>query len=394
MKKSLIALAALSAFATAAQAHSSVTVYGLMDIGYSDFSNATTVANGTTTTAKGKNTGNGDGGLATSRLGVRGVEDLGGGLKANFVLEYDLMDIGVGGNGQQNDGRSTSGAAALAAPYGVTTAPDAAGFGARYSYVGLQDAKLGQVRLGRQEQSIHSVMVGGSAGMANNVTGAVYSAGLSNVSTNSASVRPHMVFLNRAVTYISPSFNGLTVELQTSSQELNPGTGAANQTSAKETGGSLKYVAGKLSAAYGVATTKLDAANTANDQKFEQQAMNVTYDFGKVKAFALHTQRKDTVNSAFMNKTKNTEVGIQAPMGKTLLWASAYEGDRTGPATDALANGNADTSGMQVGARYDLSKRTALYAIYGQQEIKGTGVTDNDLKVKSKMTSVGVRHSF
>jgi predicted porin len=61
MKKSLIALAALSAFATAAQAQSSVTVYGLIDIGYAASENATTAANGTTSTVKQKNTGNGDG---------------------------------------------------------------------------------------------------------------------------------------------------------------------------------------------------------------------------------------------------------------------------------------------------------------------------------------------
>jgi predicted porin len=394
MKKLLIASAALAMVAGSVQAQSSVTVYGVLDIGYSDFSNATTIANGTTTTAKGKNTGNGDGGLATSRLGFRGTEDLGGGLKANFQLEYDLIDIGTGGNGQVNDGRSTSGAAALAAPYGTVAAPDAAGFGARYSWVGLEDAKLGQLRLGRQEQSIHSVVVGGSAGAGNNVTGAVYSAGLTNASTNSASVRPHMVFLNRAVTYISPSFNGFRVELQTASQEIDPGTGAANQVSAKESGGSLKYAAGKLAVAYGQAATKLDAASTANDQKFEQQAISATYDFGMAKVFALNTTRKDTVAGALMNETKNTEVGVQVPMGKTVLFASAFEGDRKGPATDALANGNADTSGMQVGAIYNLSKRTAAYAIYGNQEIKGTGVTDNDLKIKSKMTSVGVRHSF
>jgi predicted porin len=48
MKKSLIALAALSAFATAAQAQSSVTVYGVVDIGYAASENATTDASAVT----------------------------------------------------------------------------------------------------------------------------------------------------------------------------------------------------------------------------------------------------------------------------------------------------------------------------------------------------------
>jgi predicted porin len=393
MKKSLIALAALSAFATAAQAQSSVTVYGVLDIGVSDYSNATTDASGVTTTAKGKNTGNGDGGLATSRLGFRGTEDLGGGVKAKFQLEYDLVDIGTGGNGHTNSAATTNGAE-FKAPLPVVAANPGTGFGARYSWVGLEDAKLGELRLGRQEQSIHSVVVGGSAGMGNNVTGAVYSSGLSDVSTNSATVRPHLVFVNRAITYISPVVNGFRVELQTASQEIDAGTGAANKLSAKESGGSLKYAAGKFSAAYGLATSKVDAQNTANDFKIESDALNLTYDFGMAKVFALHTNRKDTVNGGLIADTKNTELGVQVPMGKTVLFASGYDGSRKGLSTSAVNAGNADTSGMQAGAMYNLSKRTTAYAIYGQQEIKGTGVTDNDLRVKSKMTSVGVRHSF
>jgi predicted porin len=393
MKKLLIASAALAMVAGTAQAQSSVTVYGLVDVGYTQFENKSTAA-GATTTAKGKSTGNGDGGLATSRLGVRGTEDLGAGLKANFVLEYDLVDVGTGGNGQTNAATTTGGAAYT--PNGAAAA-SAAGFGARYSWVGLEDAKLGQLRLGRQEQSIHSVMVGGSAGGANNVTGALYSAGLGDVSTNSASVRPHLVFVNRAVTYISPVFSGFRVEVQTASQELDPGTGAANEISAKETGASLKYAAGKFSAAYAMATSKLDAANTANDAKLEQQAINVTYDLGVAKVFALHAQRKDTLNGALYSDTKNTELGVQVPMGKTVLFASAFQGDRTGPGATAtvagLANANADTSGYQVGAIYNLSKRTAAYAIHGNQEIKGTGAVTG-AKVESTATSVGVRHSF
>jgi predicted porin len=105
MKKSLIALAALSAFATAAQAQSSVTIYGTVDVGYGE--TKTTVSgdvqvlvllhpvmalNGTQTST----TGNGDGGLSTSILGFRGTEDLGGGKSAVFTLEYDLIDVGAG----------------------------------------------------------------------------------------------------------------------------------------------------------------------------------------------------------------------------------------------------------------------------------------------------------
>ncbi len=305
MKKLLIASAALAMVAGTAQAQSSVTVYGVVDIGYAASENATTDASSVTSTVKQKNTGNGDGNLATSRLGFRGTEDLGGGMKANFQVEYDLVDAGVGGNGGATASKTIADNTASTSNTG--------GFGSRYSWVGLEDAKLGQLRLGRQEQSIHSVVTAGTAGGANNVAGSLYSAGM-NASANDASVRPHMVFVNRAITYISPRFNGFTVEAQTAKQDID---NAGSKTYAKETGGSLKYAAGKFAAAYGFATSDVDstvassvavssgttvtgtAANTTSaDLKTKQQAISASYDFGMAKVFAVNTQRKETVSTS------------------------------------------------------------------------------------------------
>ncbi len=387
MKKLLIASAALAMVAGTAQAQSSVTVYGLLDVGYAASENATTNTSGVTSTVKQKNTGNGDGNLATSRFGVRGSEDLGGGTKANFQLEWDLIDIGMGGNG--NTSISKTAADTTTSISRGSAADQSAGFGARYSWVGLEDAKLGQLRLGRQEQSIHSVVVAGSAGGANNVAGALYSAGM-NASANDASVRPHLVFVNRAVTYISPSFNGFRVEAQTAKQDID---NAGVVSYAKETGGSLKYAAGKFAAAYGFADSKTDTtnANATTDDVKKQEAISASYDLGVAKLFAVNTKRKDTMAGALVAETKLTEVGVQAPMGKTVLFASAFDGDRKGNTQSALATANADVSGYQIGAIYNLSKRTAAYAIYGTQEIKAT---ENSSKVETTTTAIGVRHSF
>jgi predicted porin len=401
MKKLLIASAALAMVAGTAQAQSSVTVYGLVDMGYTAGTNTHTSAAGVSTDRKFSSTGNGDGALATSRLGVRGTEDLGGGLKANFVLEYDLIDAGTGGNGQTNAATTTNGAA----DFNGTAAAAAAGFGARYSWVGLQDAKLGELRLGRQEQSIHSVMVGGSAGAANNVTGAIYSAGLGSVSTNDAGIRPHNVFVNRAVTYISPAFNGFRVELQTASQELE--TVGTAPTKASENGGSLKYSAGKLSVAYAMAVSSTVGAGVLA-AKSEQQAIAASYDLGVAKLFALSSDRKNSNAGALFNQTKATEIGVQVPRGKTTLWASAYDGSRDGSVNTSatvsstaaaadlvnFAKASGDVSGYQVGARYDLSKRTAVYGIYGKQEVKATTGAASGAKIESDALALGVRHSF
>ena len=91
MKKSVLALAALGAFAGGALAQSSVTMFGVVDV------NVMTVDNDDRTYSMGTD------GMASSRLGFRGVEDLGGGLKASFWLEMGLAadtggSAGIWGN--------------------------------------------------------------------------------------------------------------------------------------------------------------------------------------------------------------------------------------------------------------------------------------------------------
>ena len=97
MKKSLIALAVLG-LSGAAMAQSSVTLYGVADAGIgkieagSGLANPANDASDKTEFISGSTMNNG-----TSRLGVRGVEDLGGGLKAGFQFETGL-DLDDGGN--------------------------------------------------------------------------------------------------------------------------------------------------------------------------------------------------------------------------------------------------------------------------------------------------------
>jgi len=91
MKKSLLALAALTAFAGAASAQSSVTLFGILDVAVRGVDND----NGARTTLS-------TDGNASSRLGFRGVEDLGGGLRAGFWLEAALSpDTGLMGSSAQ-----------------------------------------------------------------------------------------------------------------------------------------------------------------------------------------------------------------------------------------------------------------------------------------------------
>jgi predicted porin len=394
MKKLLIATAALAMVAGTVQAQSSVTIYGILDIGYSDVSNKTSNLLGDSAKTSRTSTGNGDGGYSTSRLGFRGTEDLGGGMKANFRLEYDLQDVGTGANT----------------------------FGARESWAGLQSNSMGELRLGRQFSSIHSVVTGGSVGTGNNTAGAMYS-GSGPDTVNSSGARPHDTAASKAITYISPRFNGLTVEVQyaqlkderTSTEDEAGNTAAelTGQDTQKQQGASLKYSAGKLNLGYGYQQLKRsDTINTLDDDdlvdptgsdgevgKSTVHAFTANYDFGVARLFVMHAQTKNSTTiiatGAFdaQQKRSVTEVGASFPVGKTLLWASMYDGSSKNTEDPAVSDKD-DLNGFQLGALYSLSKRTNLYAIYGEQERKGTGLDNNGDNVKSTGLSAGVRHTF
>jgi hypothetical protein len=246
---------------------------------------------------------------------------------------------------------------------------------------------------------MHSVFVAGLAGSANNAIGSVYSAGdsLNSISTNSASIRPYSVFVNRAITYISPVISGVRFEVQSANYATSSTNGAVSDLRNSLNAASLKYSAGKLNLAAAVQQQKTDASATANDVTTrDTSAVTANYDFGVVRAFGVYTTDKVTNFGGLTRDSKTTELGLQLPVGKTTLFASAFDGDRKGNGTTAdvagLASRNADAKGYQVGAINNLSKRTALYAIVGQQELKGTA--GNAAKIKSEGISAGVRHSF
>jgi predicted porin len=398
MKKTLFALAAVGAFAGAAQAQSSVTVYGNLDVALASTENKTTTATGTVTNAKGRTTGNGDGALSTSIIGFKGTEDMGGGTKANFNLEYDLVDVAQGGNGANTS-------STVADTNAATSATTSTGFGARLAWLGLSDAKMGELRVGRQAQLTHSVIGNGLAGAGNNVAGSFYSSG-TNSMVNTASVRPHLVFVNRAVTYMSPTFGGLQLAAQTSNQSLSA-SDSVNATSANESAVSATYTGIKnLSVAAAVSRAENNTGIASQANKVQVQAFTGNYNFGAVQAFGAAVQNKTTSpGDTLFAKTTTYELGLRAPVSPVVtLWASGFTGSRDGnstTATQAITGGNAiaaalgsaDVSGYQVGSVYSFSKRTSMYAIYGNQTLKGKA-SQTGAKVESTGIALGMRHTF
>jgi len=405
MKKSLLAVAVIGAFASAAQAQSSVTVYGTLDMGPTFGSDKVAASATTQTVTNYSNTASGKGGLSTSLFGLRGSEDLGGGLKANFVVEYGLKDLATGAVGDQ--------ASATAAQ--VTTATSGTAFAdARYTWIGLSSAQAGELRLGRQAESIHSVITGGSAANGNNIVGAMYSGG-ANSQPNTSTMRPENVYINRAISYISPTFAGLTLEVQRGEQDYNSSvsTTTAATTSAVDTGASIKYAFHKFNAAVGYSAVTNATISTAANQ-YKVLAYNATYDFGVIKAFALGANGRNT-NQAGSNLGTTTmyEFGVQAPITPAItLWTLGMGGKRTSDATSAASAGTVsgaggvanslsggtytlpgNISGFQLGAKYAFSKRTTAYVAGGQQSIKGTGIGAG-WQNNATQYIIGMNHTF
>jgi len=361
MKKLLIATAALAMVAGTAQAQSSVTVYGVVDAGITETTTDTTTS-GTTTSLKDKTTGNG-GAYTSQRLGFKGTEDLGGGLKANFVYEFGLTD---------NDGASAT---------DVDTGTDnAAPTATRVATVGLSGS-FGALDIGRQTTIADKAWGVGDVGSGNNFIGRAYT----------SSVKLNNSRSDRLVNYVSPAFSGFTIHAAIGERN-NEGTGATTADRVKETGFGVQYSAGALNAMIGYSKedktldgARLSGATTGSNP--EQLVFGANYDFKVAKAFVTYATAEDkNATSQVINDKKVTEVGVAVPVGKTTLQASYFDGENK-PTTTTKS----DLSGYQVAALYAFSKRTTGYVVYGAEETKTSGSTD---KVEKDTFGFGVRHSF
>lgn len=330
MNKSLLAFSALAAFAGAASAQTSVTVYGIVDAGL--------VAEG-----------GGPGGSITkltsgvesaSRLGFRGVEDLGGGLSANFVLEMGVM-IDSGAT-QTNTGT----------------------FG-RLSTVGLNGG-FGSVNLGRQYTPYFKTLqafdpfVTGLAGRSTNI--------MSNSGTR----------YNNSILYAVPKTGGFSGNLAYSLGEV-----AGNNAASRAYGLSASYERGPFS-------TRV-AYHNANDATASDSGKNTIlgadYDFGMIKPSLAYAINKGvgTLDS------RDILAGIAVPFGASQFLASYIRHDDKSVA-------NKDAHQLGVGYNYSLSKRTNLYASYARiTNDNGAAYTvGNNTEGGSgnRAFDLGVRHTF
>ena len=338
MKKSIVALAVLGSFAGVAAAQSSVTLFGVLDAAM-----RYTSANDKAVYSLAS------GGSSTSRFGVRGVEDLGGGLKAGFWLESQVnVDAG---------------------------SADATRFWSRRATVSLISSTMGEVRLGRFKTSVR-LQIEDFDPTATTGLGAT-----TNVYSNLGS-GADLSRRDNQVSYILPAMGGFYGSVDVSAGE---GASPANNMN-KDVGGRVGYKAGafNVGAAY---------SSSGVSTKFKLMSLGGSYDFGVVKAFATYSTTEFGAHSQDIYN-----LSVTAPLGAGLVWAGYTAADYSGPKVGSISG---DTSQIAAGYVHNLSKRTALYTTVSYIDNKAGAsfsLNGNNPAVvrdgRSGGFDVGVKHSF
>lgn len=335
MKKHLIAVAVAAAFAAPAMAQ--VSISGTLGAGFT----ATSLSVGTADT---QGIDSGENGYSTSIIQLSGSEDLGGGLRASFVLQGSLGSYGNVGN------------------RAFTTGDDA--MFNRQAYLQLSRAGLGSLRLGRTSDVIDS-----TEGFANHVnlfdTEAADEEGIGN--KNASTVRFDSETL----------FGGLTFAASYSTDARQTSTATATTLSShKVTTYGVQWSQGPLTAGFSYGEAALSTSANA-------PIIDNIYAGYKIGAFDVRVQQvKETTTTA--GKThKTSEVSVAYALGDGLTVIGHYEKHN-------ISNSdNSDYKQLGIIVNKDLSKRTAVFAGYRDRDLVGT-LTHTDVSV----TTIGLQHKF
>jgi len=410
MKKSLFAVAAVTAFTGAAQAQSSVTVYGIMDLGYYGTNASTSSqAAGTLKTQTSRIT---NGNESTSRLGFKGTEDLGGGTSAFFTIEMGLTPADS----------SVTGYNTAVTTFSQTSDKGGSAIDNRQSFVGLKKNGIGQVSLGRQYTLTYAEQAGTSpTANVTQVGSVLYPSGGTAGLNSDASMT---LRASNAIIATTDNFKGFTVSGMyvannaNASQNSNLGSGNTNWNGwglgTNYTWNKLyltynyqsfktQYSTGVVSAAavldagqQATAATTIAAGTTAmwsaQNTSDKQQYAGATYDFGILKAYAGWSGRKvqDSLTTYQINRNAQ-QIGVRSYITPVVeAWAAIGNGNIKDSTT-----GTAHFSAWQLGSNYYLSKRTNLYAIYGYSQTTNVASTATGIQsATANGYSLGLRHTF
>jgi predicted porin len=339
MEKSVIVLAMLGVCTVSAFAQTSVTVYGVVDMALqyeNDGIHSKTALD--------------SGEFYGSRIGFKGSEDLGGGLKANFLLESGFgADDGILSSGGRLFGRE--------------------------SWVGLS-GDFGAVRAGRMSTPIFVVadaidpfdagLTSGKAGKSTSTGGmlGIFGTGFRTDNT---------------LTYNSNNINGFA-----GAAAYTFGETAGSTSGNRQIGLSGIYEKGPIYA--GIAYQNV---NDVFGNASRQSLVGGTYNFGVAKA-ALAYQK----NSSDLHTTDNRNwmIGVTVPVGLAGNILASYIRSTDNAAPTANAG-----SQWAFGYTFDLSKRTTLYTSYSRNSNQA-GSNIGGLAAANGLTdtlfNAGIRHKF
>ncbi|MFU1912411.1 porin [Bordetella avium] len=370
MKKTLLAMALLAGFAGTAQAADSVTLYGLIDagIGYEQVKFKGEKQN---------RVGGVQGVSSGSRFGMRGVEDLGDGLRAVFTLEAGFGPLN--GESAQN-GRL---------------------FG-RQATVGLDSDNWGRLEFGRQT-NIASKFLG-------SIDPFSLSYNTANLGTTFSSA--NTMRLDNMVLYQTPNMNGFKFGIGYSfnaddTQDDNGRSGFQTNDNNRVLTTGVQYLNGPLNVA--LAYDHMSLSNNLTGGKkadsVDAYVLGASYDFEVVKLAGAFGQTRDGwfvgqnlgTTPDGMNKfgsfvgadgfrANSYMVGATLPLGRSSVFGSWQ---RAAPNNSKLTGDDATTNVYSLGYTYDLSKRTNLYAY--------AAYADNyafQRDAKDTAVAVGMRHRF
>ncbi|TDN57796.1 porin [Paraburkholderia sp. BL10I2N1] len=374
LKLKLTGMAALFAFASAAQAESSVTLYGTLDAGllYQSTSAASFAP-------KAPNTGSvfryKDGGIYSSLWGIKGSEDLGGGYKANFKLQSSF-DSGTG-------------------KFGLSDTPGTVAMFNQFATIGVS-GPFGTFDAGRQIvpmiYAMYDTDVRGAQYFGSILTawlGMNQAAGWSGTSTNAPI---GALYDSNALVYRSPSFHGASVAL-----EYAPGGVAGQLQGGTRESAVLKYsnYGLNLSAIYynGHDTNPAPGAVSTGLNNNRFYYLGALYTFHAFSVSGSYSIGKNPANSTHSDfEMYSAGLGYQFNPVLKVTSGFYYLKDRN--------NSSNHSSEVAVGTEYNISKRTLAYAQVGYVDNKGTmnqTIVYGQPVAPGRSTTaamVGIRHSF
>ncbi len=393
MKKTLAALAVLGAFAGSAMA-ADVTLYGVVDLGLK-YTNTDSDIAGTDDVNKLEMA---SGMQSGSRFGLKGVEDLGNGMKVGFVLENGFdADTGDFNQGGRMFGRESQ-------------------LFINGSFGELSFGRVGQLTSGNGTYGITGSMTPFGTSWGGAIESSYYMVGFQR--------------FDNTVTYKSPTFAGTTVYAQYSFDGNTKDSWDYGRSHAEGKSTANRYAA--LGATFNAGDFSLvgtvdwynwsshleDWTKLANEDLDDGYAVTVgaTYNFQVVKAY-LAAQYFDNIwmtttdgdDSLSMSKVGtgtmgvikgySVTAGVDAPVwGGTAMFAVGYTSTEDAIDVDGRKNAESDRWGVGVGYNYPLSKRTNVYAVAGyyQDKITDEFVSGNyrDRDPQTTTVMLGMRHRF